>query len=172
MPGVDEAGVMELEGAPESHPCAKLPEEDVTVCGASADPRPCSLGTEKTKAKAVSAAGKFSPRPGRRWTVSTGAETRETNHPKEQVCNIMGARRVTVTNCTRFVISWATIPIYSTMYFCIHRIGKTYYVRTKLTFSHPSENLLHILSIRQRWQRKSAAPISGIYCSTTAVERR
>lgn len=51
--------------------CVELPEEgvgwatEVAVCGASGEPKPSLMGTPKTKAKAMSAAGRFSPRPGR-----------------------------------------------------------------------------------------------------------
>ena len=51
----------------------------VAVCGASAEPKPSSVGTAKTEAKAASAAGEFILRPGR---LSTEAETRTTNLPE------------------------------------------------------------------------------------------
>ena len=54
----------------------------VTVPGASAEPAPTSVGTAKTEAKPLSAAGKVRPRPGQRSTVATEEETRATNPPE------------------------------------------------------------------------------------------
>ena len=50
----------------------------VAAAGASAKPVPTSVGTAKTEAKAVSAAGKTRPRSGQQSTVETEAETRAT----------------------------------------------------------------------------------------------
>ena len=47
----------------------------VAAAGASAEPVPTSVGTAKTEAKWLSAAGKARPRPGQRSTVATDAET-------------------------------------------------------------------------------------------------
>ena len=52
------------------------------AAGASAEPVPPPEGTVKTEAKAVSAAGKLSPRPGRQSSVVTAAVTRATNLPE------------------------------------------------------------------------------------------
>ena len=72
----------------ESVPCVELLEKGagwatvVAVAGASAEPVPTSLGTAKTEAKALSAAGRTRPRPGQRSTVTTEAETRATKLPE------------------------------------------------------------------------------------------
>ena len=69
-------------------PCVELFYKDVgwaTVVAAgviSAEPVPTSVGTAKTDAKALSAAGKTRPRPGQRSTVATEAETRPTKLPE------------------------------------------------------------------------------------------
>ena len=54
----------------------------VAAAGAPAEPAPPSEGTAKIRAKAVLAAGKIAPRPGRRSTVVTAADTRATNPPE------------------------------------------------------------------------------------------
>ena len=54
----------------------------IAAAGASADTVRTSVGTAKTEAKSVSAAGKARPRPGQRSTVATDAETRATNFPE------------------------------------------------------------------------------------------
>ena len=90
-------------GAPESHrgrggrgradsldrvgPCVELLEgvgwaTVVAAAGASAEPVLTSMGTAKTEAKALSAAGKARPRPGQRSTLATEAETRPTKLPE------------------------------------------------------------------------------------------
>ena len=71
----------------ESVPCAGLLEgvgwaTAVAAAGASAEPVPTSVGTAKTEAKSLLAAGKGRPRPGQRSTVVTDAETRATNLPE------------------------------------------------------------------------------------------
>ena len=74
----------------ESVPCVELLEKGVgwatvvAAAGASAEPAPTSVGTDKTETKSLSAASKARPRPGHRSTVATEVETRETNSPKEQ----------------------------------------------------------------------------------------
>ena len=60
----------------ESVPCVELLEgvgwaTVVAAVGASAEPVPTSVGTAKTEAKALSAAGKARPRPGQRSTMAT-----------------------------------------------------------------------------------------------------
>ena len=73
----------------ESAPCGVLDVGGVcwatlvAAAGASAEPVPPPEGTAKTEAKAVSAAGKKSPRPGRQSSVVTAAVTRVTNHPEK-----------------------------------------------------------------------------------------
>ena len=67
----------------ESVPCVELLEgvgwaTIVESAGASAELVPTSVGTAKTEAKSLSAAGKVRPRPGQRSTVVTEAETRAT----------------------------------------------------------------------------------------------
>ena len=68
----------------ESVSCVELLEKGVgwatvvAAAGASAKPVPTSVGTAKTEAKAVSAAGKTRPRSGQQSTVETEAETRAT----------------------------------------------------------------------------------------------
>ena len=71
----------------ESAPCVELLEgvgwaTVVAAAGASAEPVPTSVGTAKTEAKSLSAAGKARPRPGQRSTMATDAETRATNLPE------------------------------------------------------------------------------------------
>ena len=61
----------------------------VAASGASAEPVPTSLGTVKTEAKTLSAAGKIRPQPVQRSTVATEAELRATNPPE-------GAERSTI----------------------------------------------------------------------------
>ena len=68
----------------ESVPCIELPEgvswtTVVAAAGASAEPVPTSVGTAKTEAKSLSAAGNARPRSRQRSTVATDAETRATN---------------------------------------------------------------------------------------------
>ena len=77
--GTDAAGSVI---AADSAPCEVLDGEGacwatvVAASDASADPVPPSEGTAKTEEKAVSAAGKNYPRPGRRSSVVTAAVTR------------------------------------------------------------------------------------------------
>ena len=54
----------------------------VPAAGASAEPVPPPEGAAKNEAKAVSAAGKSSPRPGRQSSVVTAAVIRATNLPE------------------------------------------------------------------------------------------
>ena len=54
----------------------------VAAARASAEPVPPSEGTAKTEAKAMSAEGKISPRPGRQSSVVTAAVTRATKLPE------------------------------------------------------------------------------------------
>ena len=64
----------------ESVPCVGVIEgvgwaTAVVAAGASAEPVPNSVGTAKTEARSLSAAGKARPRSGQRLTVATDAET-------------------------------------------------------------------------------------------------
>ena len=73
----------------ESVPCVGLYEgvgwtTIVAAAGASAESAVTSVGTAKTEAKSLSAAGRPLPRPGQRSKVATDAETRATNLPREQ----------------------------------------------------------------------------------------
>ena len=80
--GADAAGSVIVA---ESAPCEVLDGEGgcwttlVAAAVASAEPVPPSEGTAKTEARAVSAAGNTSPRPGRQSSVATAAVTRATN---------------------------------------------------------------------------------------------
>ena len=86
-PGEAEADAVGPVVLTNSVPCVGLLEEvgwatAVEAAGASAEPAPTSVGTAKTEAKSLSAAGKVHPRPGQRSTVATDAETRATNLPE------------------------------------------------------------------------------------------
>ena len=67
--------------ATESVPCVELLVKGIgwatviAAAGASAESVPTSVGTAKTEAKAVSAAGNIRPRPGQRSAVATDAES-------------------------------------------------------------------------------------------------
>ena len=83
----------------ESVPCLGLLEgvswaTAVAAAGASAEVVLTSVGTAKTEAKSLSAAGKARPQPGQRSTVVTDAETRATNLPA-------GAERSSILICGR-----------------------------------------------------------------------
>ena len=54
----------------------------VVAAGTSAEPAPTSVGTAKTEAKSLSAAGKACPRLGQRLAVVTETETRVSKHPE------------------------------------------------------------------------------------------
>ena len=54
----------------------------VAAGGTSAEPVPTSVGTAKTEAKSLSAAGKACPRLGQRLAVVTETETRVSKHPE------------------------------------------------------------------------------------------
>ena len=90
--GADAAGSVI---AAESAPCEMLDGKGacwatlVAAAGASAEPVPLPGGTAKTESKAVSAAGKMSPRPGRQSSGVTAAFTRATNVPE-------GAERLSI----------------------------------------------------------------------------
>ena len=79
--GADAAGSVILA---ESTPCEVLDLGGtlVAAAGASAEPVMRPKSAAKTEAKAVSAAGKKSPRPGRQSSVVTAAVTRTTNLPE------------------------------------------------------------------------------------------
>ena len=64
----------------------------VAAAGSSAEPVLTSVGTVKTEAKAVSAAGKIRPRPEQRSALVTEAETRATNLSE-------GAERSPILTC-------------------------------------------------------------------------
>ena len=74
--------------ATESVPCVELLVKGIgwatviAAAGASAESVPTSVGTAKTEAKAVSAAGNIRPRPGQRSAVATQAAIRATNLPE------------------------------------------------------------------------------------------
>ena len=66
----------------------------VAAAGTSAQPVPPAEGTAKTKAKAVSAAGKLSPRSGRQPSVVTAAVTRPAD---DAMCEVtQGAKPVSL----------------------------------------------------------------------------
>lgn len=73
----------------------------VAWCGASAETKPFSGGTAKAEAKAVSAAGEVSPRPGRLSMVLTDAETRAKTFPE-------GAVRSSILIRDQCVRKWRT----------------------------------------------------------------
>ena len=86
-PGEAGADVVGPVVSTESVPCVGLLEAvgwamAFAAAGASAEPAPTSVGTAKTEAKSLSAAGEVRPRPGQRSTVATDAETRATNPPR------------------------------------------------------------------------------------------
>ena len=68
----------------------------VAAAGASVEPMPTSVGTAKTEAKAVSAAGENRPRPEQRLTLVIEAETRATKLPER-------AERLSILNHGPFV---------------------------------------------------------------------
>ena len=83
-PGEAGADVVGPVVSTESVPCVGLLEgvgwaTTVAAVGVSTEPAPTSVGTAKTEAKLLSAAGKARPRPEQRSTVATDAETRATN---------------------------------------------------------------------------------------------
>ena len=78
-PGEAEADAVGPVDSTESVPCIELLEgvggaTVVAAVGASAEPVPTSVGSAKTEAKTLSAAGKARPGPGQRSTVSTDAK--------------------------------------------------------------------------------------------------
>ena len=87
QPGEAETDTVGPVVSTESVPCVYLLDgvcwaTVVAESGASPEPVPTSVGTAKTEAKSLSAAGKARPRPGQRSTVATDAETRATNVPE------------------------------------------------------------------------------------------
>ena len=86
-PGEAEADAFGPVVSTESVPCVELLERVgwatvVAAAGASVEPVPTSVGTAKTEAKSLSAAGKVRPRAGPRSTVPADAETRAANLPE------------------------------------------------------------------------------------------
>ena len=86
-PGEAEADAFGPVVSTESVPCVELLERVgwatvVAAAGASVEPVPTSVGTAKTEAKSLSAAGKACPRLGQRFAVVTETETRVSKHPE------------------------------------------------------------------------------------------